>query len=445
MLPAFLKPPPALPPIRAEDAALRRLFRYWRLRQFYASFIGYAVFYFVRKNLPVAMPLMEKSLGIGKTQLGLFLTGHDLLYGVSKFLNGMVADRANPRYFMAIGLVLSALMNIGFGFGTGLITLGAFWLINGWFQGMGFPPCARILSNWLGLRERGMMWGLWNSSHQVGAALILVLSGVLGAKLGWRSIFWGPALIAVATSAFLVNRLRDTPGSLGLPRVEFYTGEVPFTAAEGAASREVSESAFSEFLRKQVFANPFLWALCGANFFVYLIRYGVLNWAPTYLSQVRGISLVSAGTLVAGFEIAGLVGSVLAGWLSDRFLRGRRAPLCVAYMLACVPALVAFWKLPAERSGLVAPLLFAIGFLIYGPQLLVGVMATDLVGPRAAATAIGLTGLFGYASSAVSGLGLGWIVEHFGWEYGFKLLVGSATLAAACFATAWEARPSPQS
>ena len=111
--------------------------------------------------------------GISTAQLGLFLTAHDLLYGVAKFGNGVLADRSNPRYFMAAGLLLSALCNLAFGLSSGLALLGLWWLINGWFQGMGFPPCARVLSHWVGERERGVVWGIWNSSHQVGAALIL--------------------------------------------------------------------------------------------------------------------------------------------------------------------------------------------------------------------------------------------------------------------------------
>src|SRR5438270_10248339 len=131
-----------------DPQVVARKYRYWQKRVLLSSIIGYATFYFVRGNLPFAMPLMEHNLGIHKQQLGLFLTLHGLLYGVSKFANGFLGDRANARAFMAFGLGASALINVLFGFNSAVVTLGLIWMANGWFQGMGFPPCARLLTNW---------------------------------------------------------------------------------------------------------------------------------------------------------------------------------------------------------------------------------------------------------------------------------------------------------
>src|SRR5213083_1824383 len=123
-------------------------YRYWQKRVLLTSIVGYATFYFVRKNLSIAMPVMQSSLGFKKTQLGLFLTLHGLLYGVSKFANGFLGDRTNARAFMAFGLGASALMNVLFGFNSAVVVMGLIWMANGWFQGMGFPPCARLLAHW---------------------------------------------------------------------------------------------------------------------------------------------------------------------------------------------------------------------------------------------------------------------------------------------------------
>ncbi|RZJ17129.1 MAG: MFS transporter, partial [Acinetobacter sp.] len=130
------------------DAPATKKFKYWQLRTIIGTMMGYAMYYFVRKNLSIAMPAMETELGIGKTQLGIFLTLHGLMYGVSKFANGFIGDRVNARYFMVVGLVLCAVCNIIFGFGTTVIVFGIMWVLNGWFQGMGFPPSARLLSHW---------------------------------------------------------------------------------------------------------------------------------------------------------------------------------------------------------------------------------------------------------------------------------------------------------
>ena len=146
---------------------VRKRFQYWQTRTIIATMVGYALFYFVRKNFSFAMTGMETDLGISKTSLGIFLTLHGLIYGLSRFLNGVLADRVNARFFMASGLALCALANFAFGFGEDISTwitgetggsqftntlilfMGLLWVANGWLQGMGFPPCARLLTHWI--------------------------------------------------------------------------------------------------------------------------------------------------------------------------------------------------------------------------------------------------------------------------------------------------------
>ncbi len=433
-------------------------YHYWRTRHLYSTFVGYAVYYFVRKNLPVAMPLMEKDLGISKVDLGKFLTLHDVLYGCSKFANGVLGDRSNARWFMAIGLGGSAILNLAFGFSSAVQWLGFWWVANAWFQGMGFPPCARLLSHWFSTAERGRKWGIWNTSHQVGGAAILVLAGWLGTNFGWRSIFIVPAIIALLTTAFLINRLRDTPESMGMPPIEEFaashlelkiddqkdnpqnsvTGprETECVGAETVQPEDRSVSGTSgPGTLSLVVHNPYIWLICLANFFIYVVRFSFFNWAPTYLHEVKQISLQMSGNLTANFEIAGLFGSVLAGWLADRY---SRTPVCVAYMMLTALCVFAFWKTPMGLPLLDGLWLFGVGFFIYGPQFLVGVMVTDLAGKRAAGTAIGMTGFFGYLSGILSGYGLGKMVETYGWDPTFQIMLFCCLGAAVPFMFCWK-------
>ncbi|MBM3464403.1 MAG: MFS transporter [Armatimonadetes bacterium] len=440
MLEAFAPPPPREVHFETEQQ-MRATYRYWRVRQLYATFVGYAVFYFVRKNIPLAIPVMEGELGYKKADLGIILTLHDLTYGVSKFVNGVLGDRSNPRWFMAMGLLFSAVVNVFFGMSSALWTLGLWWITNAWFQGMGFPPCARILANWFAPRERGTYWGIWNTSHQIGGAVILALAGVIAVNYGWRAVFYIPAGIAMVCALFLANRLRDTPPSLGLPPVETYTGDRPLS---GDTHEDMSRAEFFDFLKRHVFSNLTIWMACVANFFVYVVRYGFFNWAPAYLHQARHVPLDRAGAMMAAFEIAGLFGSLAAGWITDRYFQARRGPVCVYYMLATAAAVYIFWKLPPGHLFLDGVLLFAVGFLIYGPQFLVGVMTADQATRRAAATAIGMTGFFGYLSGVISGWGLGSIVDRYGWDGAFMLLTACSLAAAVPFAVTWNARPAQE-
>lgn len=405
-------------------------FKYWQTRTIIASMIGYALFYFVRKNLSIAMPAMQEDLGITKGDLGLFLTLHGLLYGVSKFANGFIGDRVNARYFMVTGLVLSAVCNILFGFSSAVLVFGIVWMLNGWFQGMGFPPCARLLTHWIPPTQLATKMSIWNTSHSIGAGLVVIVCGYI-VSLGWRWCFWFPSIIALVGAVGLWFALRDTPRSVGLPELN----------QKGAGeTKEESSKEFKAFVRKHVFGNPTIWVLAFANFFVYIVRYAVLDWGPTLLGEWKGISIQHAGWMVAAFEISGILGMLTAGWATDRFFGGRGPRVCVLCMALATVFIALFWGLQEPSMWLATCLLGAAGFCIYGPQALVGIAAANIATKKAAATAVGFTGLFGYASTLVSGWGLGLLAQHYGWDVAVGALILIAVVGTLIFMAAWTAK-----
>lgn len=434
-------------------------FKYWQVRTILATMIGYALFYFVRKNFSLAMPGMEADLGISKTSLGIFLTLNGVVYGLSRFFNGILADRMNARWFMGIGLALCALANFAFGFGedvsywitgqhdgaqftnTMVVFLIVLWMLNGLLQGTGFPPCARLLTHWIPPGELATKMSVWNTSHSIGAGLVVILCGYIMSNLGagpdhvgaWKWCFWIPSGIALVGAAGLMITLRGTPSSVGLPELAGTATREPEPAKKGAEHRA--------FLMKHVFGNPLIWILGFANFFVYVVRFSVLDWGPSLLSQSKGISMAHAGWLVAMFEIAGIVGMLFAGWATDKWLRGRAHRTCVFCMAGAALFVFCFWRLSADAPvWLFFATLCAAGFCIYGPQALIGIAAANQATKRAAATANGLTGLFGYASTIVSGVGLGYVAQHYGWNFAYIGILGMAVVGMLVFLLMWNAR-----
>jgi sugar phosphate permease len=420
------EPAPAAPVMVEDPALVKAQYRYWQRRILVATIIGYASYYFVRKNLSVAMPAMGRDLGIGKADLGLFLTLHGLLYGLAKFGNGLLADRANARTFMAAGLMLSALVNICFGFSSSVLTLGLLWMLNGWVQGMGFPPCARLMGHWFSPKEMATKFSIWNTSHSIGAGLVVVLCGYLVAY-HWRLCFFVPAGLAMLSALFLLVALRDTPASLGLPEVE-------------GTQCAPSSDGFSSMLLKQVFANKHIWFLSFASFCVYSIRYAVLDWGPTFLTEMKHIQLARAGWMVAAFEASGVAGMLVSGWLTDRVFGGRGARVAVISMALAGLSVLLFWKLPTPSLIVSTGLLCLSGFFLYGPQALVGVVVVNLATKRLAGTAIGFTSIFSYASTLLSGWGLGKLVEEHGWNAGFGAMMILCALGTMLFSLSWRAR-----
>ena len=409
-------------------------YEYWRWRILLGTMIGYIFFYFVRKSITMAMPGLEV-IGVSKTTLGLFLTIHGVLYGVARFVNGVWSDRVNPRYFMSIGLFLAAMTNVFCGFSSDLASalfpksnqatviawiIGSFWIINGWVQGMGFPPCAKSLMHWFAPHEHGIKFATWNISHSFGAGLVFLLNSFV-VLLGWKFCFLVPAALSVLGAAFLYWALRDSPEKEGFEPVETYyertrgvkksSSEAGCVNTEKEIAEPVKESGWWNDLCKNVFSNWAVWVLCFANFFVYIVRFSILDWAPTFLSQSKGLDLQSAGWATACYEVFGAFGIILSGIMMDKVFNGRGAKACFVYMLGCGIASFAFWQLDSESLVLNILLLSMIGFFIYGPQCLIGCVASTIATKKSGAASSGLTGLFGYLATIVTGFGVGFIVD----------------------------------
>lgn len=420
---------------RLPDAAANEAYRRYRWQMMLTIFGGYASFYFVRSNFACAKPYLEHDLGFTKSEIGLIAAMLSISYGVSKFVMGVVSDRSNPRYFMATGLILSGLTNLLMSISPTVGMMAGLWFFNGWFQGMGWPPCGRTLTHWFSDNERGTKFALWNTAHNVGGGAIgpiAVFSIYLWAS--WRGAFVIPGLIAITAGVLIIVFLRDTPQSVGLPSIEEHRNDFPATNV-GDREREIETR---EILVRYVLKNGRLWIIALANVFVYAVRYGVLNWAPSYLQQAKGASLAQAGWFYFAFEVAGILGTIVAGWASDRLFAGRRGPISVIYMSIVTVAVLVYWLNPSKGLAIDFAALFVIGTFIYGPVMLIGVAAVDLVPKKAAGSAAGFTGLFGYLGGMnLAELGIGSLVQRYGWNAGFMLLVGACVAAVVCLATTW--------
>ena len=278
-------------------------------------------------------------------------------------------------------------------------------------------------------------------SHNLGGGIIAPLA-TLGIYLfgTWHSIFFFPALISIVLAIITFVLLKDTPQSCGLPPIEEYKHEVVHTHT---ANEE--KSTFKEIFYKYILHNKYLWYLAIANIFVYFIRYGVVSWAPTYLTAVKGFTKEGSRWAYFLYEWAGIPGTLLCGYLSDKLFKGRRGPAGFFFMLGVTIFILIYWLNPPGHAWLDNLSLIGIGFLIYGPVMLIGLQALDYVPKKAAGTAAGLTGLFGYLFGAVmANIVLGFVVQHFGWHIGFVLLTVISILAMLCFILTWNKRGQEQ-
>ncbi|MBA2303746.1 MAG: MFS transporter [Acidobacteria bacterium] len=410
----------------AAGSAIDRVYRANRRSVFVGIFVGYAGYYLVRNNLALAIPdILREYPQYSKAELGLALTGLSLAYGVSKFLMGAVSDRSNPKYFLPLGLLLSCAIMLTTGLVkaiySSLAILIALQTLNGWVQGMGWPPCGKTMVHWFGTRERGLVVSVWNVSHNVGGALVANFA-LLGVALfhDWGAKFYFNAMIAAGLAVLVFVLMRDTPQSVGLPPVEEFKNDYP---PDYNAEHERTFT-FREIFFEHVLPNKYLWALAFANAFVYFVRYGVVNWIPTYLETAKGFSFRESSIAWSLYEYAAIPGTIACGWMSDRVFKSRRAPATILFMSLTLVAVVVYWLNGQGPLWIDYAALIAIGFLIYGPIMIIGLHALDLVPKKAAGTAAGFTGFFGYVfGSSIAGTGVGWIADGWGWSGVFITMI----------------------
>lgn len=423
------------------DAHYKRL----RWQVFLGVFIGYAGFYIVRKNFSMAIPELAQ-FGFEKGELSIVLSMNAIAYALSKFLMGSVSDRSNARVFLPLGLILAA---ISMAFMIVPVTaigpehkdlaiamMAVLNFLVGWFNGMGWPPCGRVMTHWFSIKERGTMMSIWNCAHNVGGALVGPMA-VYGA-IWFGSWFYGehsnlyfligtyafPAAVAIFIAILAYILIRDTPQSCALPSVEKWRNDYPKNYSE----KQEEVLTTREIFFKYVLNNKLLWFIAFANAFVYMVRYGCLDWAPTFLKEAQGYDIKQAGWAYFAYEFAAIPGTLLCGWLSDKVFHGRRALPTILFMAIVAVFILLYWQC-SDNYAVVTLSLIAIGFFIYGPVMLIGVQALDLAPKNAAGTAAGLTGFFGYffGTAILANIVIGYVAEMAGWDWTFILLI------AACF------------
>lgn len=430
MLKNFLKPPKHKT-IETDSNIIESRYKKLRWQVFTGIFIGYAGYYLVRKNYSLAMPYLIEDMGYSKASLGIALSANAIAYGLSKFIMGGVSDRSNAKRFLPLGLLLSSLATLFLATQIGVSSLAIMFILQfmvGWFQGMGWPPCGRIMTHWFSMKERGTKMSIWNVAHNIGAAAIGPLAilgiGIFGYWQG--GVFVLPAIVAIIVAFIAYLLIRDTPQSCGLPPIEKYKNDYP----EDYNKESELELTAKEIFFKYVLNNKTLWYIAIANAFVYLVRYGVLDWAPTYLQNVKGYDIKEVGWAYFAYEFAAIPGTILCGYLSDKVFSGRRALTTMIYMAFVAVFTTIYWLNNASPMLDIISLI-AIGFLIYGPVMLIGVQALDLAPKKAAGTAAGLTGLFGYllGTAILANIVMGYIVDKLGWNSGFILLLSACFLS----------------
>ena len=447
--------PPQPKPLIAKDK-IDRVFKSMRFRVFMGSFLGYAAYYLVRKNLSLASADMIAEGLIDKQGVGIAASAVSIAYAFSKFIMGTLSDRSDARKFLSIGLIIASLVMMSVGFlpfsvsnmALNVAMLFVVMLFVGVLSGMGWPPCGRIMAYWFSNNERSFKMSLWNTSHTVGAGTlgIIALFGValfadMGIQQTWRANFIVPSAFALAIAFFCWWALRDTPESCGLPSVADWRNDHTGIKTKEKAGEKVP---FKTQLVDYVLKNKWVWMIALANAFVYMVRYGVGDWSPTFLQETGIMDKAECKVAFSIHNYVGALGTIVCGWISSKFFKGRCAPPTILFMGLVLVGCLIYWQIPAlaALTGLSAKTLayialIVIGFCIYGPVALVTIQALNLVPKNAAGTAAGFVGLSGYliGDSLLSKIIVGGIADKSWDAANMTMVIGAALGVLLCVMT----------
>lgn len=345
-------------------------------------------------------PVLRASMGIGATRAGLVV---GVMFGAAVLGSlpvGALLDRTNSRVAIALATVVGLAVGV---WGWVAAERNAYYLLlaSRVFGGLAFVVVWNggidLVSRAVEPSRRATAVGVYTASGPVGFALGQGAGPPIAAAFGW------PAIFLVFNALPLVGLALFWPTSSGL--------------GHSAAGSAPTLAEFGRVLR-----DRHVWLVGSLGFLAYSLYLFVNSWAPSYLTDVVGLSLGMSGLVAAFFPAVGVLSRIGGGMLSDRLFGGNRRPVLVISFLAAAPFLVV---LAASRTvALLVLTLLGGGFAI---QLSIGLSfayVRELVEARVAATAVAFQTTLGLAGAFVAPIAGGALIETTSYETAF--LVASA-------------------
>ncbi|WNG49038.1 MFS transporter [Archangium minus] len=418
-----------------------RAFRFRRAQNWLTLGTMYAAMYMGRYNFSFANAKLSETYGWNKAQVGAIISAATFIYGVSAIFNGPLADRIGGRKAMLVGAGGAVVFNLAFGLGaylgflgTGPLLLGylaTVWSLNMYFQSYSALALIKVNSGWFHISERGVFSAIFGSMIQGGRALIYFIGPLLVLALPWQFVFFVPALVMTTLGLLTFLWVRDAPDEAGLPALDTadassgYTGKVDF-----------------KYVAKVVFTNPVMITIAAAEFCTGFVRHGFEQWFPRYMQEAQKLPLDSPifQKGATGVVLAGIAGAFVAGFLSDLLFKARRPPVAFIGYVLQVACMAIIWKAPSVNLVIAAFVVNSFSISIVH-SMLSGTSSMDFGGKKAAATAAGMFDGMQYVGGSVVGVGMGWMLDHFGWSAWGPSMIGFSAVGAVLMLTLWNARP----
>ncbi|XP_018604034.2 glucose-6-phosphate exchanger SLC37A4a isoform X1 [Scleropages formosus] len=404
---------------------------YYRTSIFLAMFVGYTLYYFNRKTFSFVMPSVMQEIKLDKDDLGLITSSQSLAYAISKFISGVLSDQISARWLFSIGLFMVGAINVVFSWSSTVAVFAGLWFLNGLGQGLGWPPCGKVLRKWFEPSQFGTWWAVLSCSMNLAGGLGPIIATVMAHNYSWRTTLSISGLTCVLMAAVCLLLIKNEPSDVGLPNIEPGTKKNKRDATS-------DESTLKEFL-----LSPYLWLLSLCYLVVFGVKTACTDWGQLFLIQDKGQSALMGSSYMSALEIGGLLGSLAAGYLSDRAvaqqgLRSHGNPrhgLLLSMMAGMFVSMYLFrvTVTPESPKIWILSLGTVFGFSSYGPIALFGVLANESAPSNYCGMSHAVVALMANVGGFLSGLPFSTIAKHYSWNTAFWVAEVTCAGTTICF------------
>uniref|UniRef100_A0A3P9P0C9 Glucose-6-phosphate exchanger SLC37A4-like n=1 Tax=Poecilia reticulata TaxID=8081 RepID=A0A3P9P0C9_POERE len=401
---------------------------YYRVVIFLCMFTGYSLYFFNRKTFSFVMPSVMEEIELDKDDLGMITSSQTMAYAISKFISGVLSDQISARWLFSIGLFLVGGINVAFSWSSTVSMFSLLWFINGLGQGCGWPPCGKVLRKWYEPSQFGTWWSVLSCSMNLAGSLGPLMVTVLLQYYDWRTILAMSGVFCAAFSLVCLVFVKNEPKDVGLPSIE---------AAAKKGVKGGNESTLSEFL-----LSPFLWVLSLGYLVVFGVKTAATDWGQLFLMQEKGQTVLMGSTYMSALEVGGFVGSLSAGFISDRAVARKglsthgnpRHGLLILMMAGMYVSMYLFRvTITPEVPKIWILFLGAMfGFSSYGPIALYGVIASESAPSNFCGTSHAVVALMANVGAFMAGLPFSTVAKQHSWDTAFwvaEVIMGITTIA----------------
>ncbi len=402
---------------------------------FFVTTINYAD----RATLSIAGPSLSKELGLDSISMGYVFSAFGWSYVAAQIPGGWLLDRYGSKWVYAFSIIIWSIFTVMqgwvgfFGAGTAVVTLFALRLLVGLAEAPSFPANARIVAAWFPSNERGTASAFFNSGQYFATVMFAPLMGWIAHDFGWRYVFYVMGVIGILAGLVWIKTIygpKEHP-SINKAEFDYIKDGGAMVDLDTPADANATAGPKWDYI-KQLLGNRMLLGVYIGQYCITTLTYFFLTWFPVYLVKQKGLTILQAGFVATIPALAGFVGGVLGGVISDAILRktgsltlARKIPIVGGMLLSMVIIGCNYVDTPAFVVGLMALAFFGKGIGALG-----WAVVSDTSPKEAGGVSGGLFNTFGNTAGITTPIVIGYIVQSTGSFNGALVFVGINALIA---------------